>query len=373
MNDLRRSLKDLIDDARLPDPPSIEELRERTRRRGHQSHQPRRLLAGVLTAAAVTSGVVLAIAYGPRSSTNGSNSSVTQLTPRPHAIVLGPEIGQPTVLAASNGRLWVSGYTPDNGDGPLLEFDEKTGTLLSTIPLPNGVAYQIAMGEDSVWLRTQQGEASTHLVKIDVSTHRIVANIDIQRDGGLAVTSDALWTIQGVFGLLRIDPQTGGTIATIPLPGGAYPPLSVTAGALGVFLGSPYDGSVLRVDEQTNTVSVVTHIGTRVNQMVELGGSLWVSTGTAVVEMPVNTGHPGRSIELGAPILGLTTDGHSIWVTTDKPKSGAFRVDPTSGEITPTPLRAGVGGLSAAAFDPMTDTTWATASAPKPSLVLLTH
>jgi hypothetical protein len=193
----------------------------------------------------------------------------------------------------------------------------------------------------------------------------------LQKDGGLAVTRNAVWTVNGALGLLRIDPQTGHTIATIPLPGGPYAPLGLTSGPLGVFLGSSYDGSILRVNEQTNTVSLVTHIGTEVDEMVELGTSVWVSTGTALVEMPVSTGVPGRTVEIGAPIRGLATDGHSLWVTTDKPKSGSFRIDPTSGEITPVTLPSDVTGLFAVASDPATGATWATASSPSPSLVHL--
>jgi hypothetical protein len=118
-------------------------------------------------------------------------------------------------------------------------------------------------------------------------------------------------------------------------------------------------------------VSLVTHIGTRVDQMVELGTSVWVSTGSALVEMSVGTGAVGRTVELGAPILSLASDGHSLWVTTDTPKAGSFRVDPTTGAITPVTLPAGVGGLMAIASDPSTGETWATASSLHPSLVRL--
>ncbi len=371
MNDLKRSLEALIDDTRLPSPPSMEELRERTDRRGPQAHRPRRLLAGVLTAVVVISGVVLSIAYGPRSSTKGSNPPATRPTPVPDVIALGPKIAQPTVLAASNGKLWVSGYTSDNRDGPLLEFDAATGRLLSTIRLPNGGPFQIVAGKSSIWMRTQQGESSTHLVKIDARTHRIVANIPLSFDGGLAVTSDAVWTVDGPYGLRRIDPRTGHTIATIPLPGGRYGPLSVTAGPLGVFLGNSYDGSIWRVNTQTNTVRLVTHIGTAVGQMFELGTSLWVPTGTALVDLPVSTGIPGRTIELGAPILSAASDGHYLWVTTEKPKPGAFRIDPTSGEITPITIPTDVAVLFPVASDDGTGTTWATAMLPTPSIVHL--
>jgi hypothetical protein len=372
VNNLKRSLEDLIDDTWLPNPPSIEELRKRTGRRGLQVHRPRRLLAGIVTTLVVISGAALAVAYGPRSSTTGSNHPATQTTPVPDVIGLGPQIAQPTVLAASNGKLWVSGYTPDQRDGPLLEFDAATGKLLSTIRLPNGGPFQIVAAKNTIWMRTQQGEASTHLVKIDARTHRVVANVRLSFDGGLAVTKDAVWTVDGPYGLRRIDPRTGHTIATIPLPGGRYGPLSVTAGPLGVFLGNPYDGGIWRVNTQTNTVSLVTHIGTAVGQMFELGASLWVPTGTALVDLPVSTGIPGRTIELGAPILSVSSDGHYLWVTTDMPKPGAFRVDPTSGEITPITLPANVAHLFAIASEPVTGTTWAATMLPIPSLVHLT-
>ena len=373
MNDLKRSLKDLIDDTRLPNPPSMEDLRERTGRRGHRAHRPGRLVAGILTAVVVISGVVLAIAYGPHSSTNGPNPLATQATPGPDVIALGPRITQPDVLAASNGKLWVTGISPDKGSASLQEFDEDTGKILSTISLSDNWPGEIAVGDNAIWLRTQQGEESTHLVKIDATTNQIMVNVTLQKDGGLVVTRDAVWTVNGSLGLLRINPQTGQTIATIQLPGGMYAPLGLTSGPLGVFLGSSYDGSILRVNEQTNTVSLVTHIGTQVDQMVELDESLWVSTGTALVEMPVSTGVPGRTIELGAPILGLASDGRSLWVTTDKPKPGAFRVDPTSGEITPVTLPTDVAGLFSVASDAATGATWATAMLPKPSLVRLSN
>ena len=329
-------------------------------------------LVGALAAVIVIAAVALGLAYGPRSSRIGPNSGLaTEPTPGPDVIALGSKIAEPDVLAANNGKLWVTGYTSNNGSASLQECDENTGKVLNTISLPDDWPGQIAAGNNAIWLRTQQGEQSAHLVKIDATTHKITANVTLDFDGGLAVTPDAVWTVDAPPGLLRIDPQTGRTIATIPLQGGRYAPLSITGGSLGVFLGSPYDGSIWRVDEQTNTVSLVTHIGTQVSQMVELGTSLWVSTGTALVEMPVSTGMPGRTIDLGAPVLGLTTDGHSLWVTTDKPKPGSVRVDPTSGEITPVALPAGVAGLIAVASDPTTGQTWATASSPNPSLVHL--
>ena len=371
MNDLKRSLEDLIDDTRLPNPPSMEDLRRRAGRRANQLPPPRRLLAGIMTAIVVTSGVALAIAYGPRSSTNGANPLGTQPTPGLDVIAVGSRISQPDVFAASNGKLWVTGISPDQGAASLQEFDEDTGKVLSTMNLPDNWPGDIAVGDNAIWLRTQQGEESTHLLKIDATTHQVVVNVTLQKDGGLAVTNDAVWTVNGSLGLLRIDPQTGRTVATIPLPGGLYAPLDVTSGPLGVFLGSSYDGSILRVDERTNTVSLVTHIGTQVDQMVELGASLWVSTGTALVEMSVRTGVPSRTVELGAPVLGLTTDGHSLWVTTDRPKPGSFRVDPTSGQITAVTFPSGVSGLLAVASDTSTGETWATASSPNPSLVLL--
>ena len=331
-----------------------------------------RMFAALFSTVILAGVIALAVTHGQRGSTNGDNPTATSRpSPGPDVIELGPGIVQPEVLEATNGKLWVSGSALDGATGPLLEFDARTGTLLRTIPLTDGGAFQIASGGNSIWLRTQLGEASTHVVEINARTGQIVANVALQFDGGLAVTPGAVWTVNGPLGLVRIDPRTGHTVATIPLPGGPYPPSTVTAGPLGVFLGSPYDGDILRVDEQTDTVHLLTRVGTRVNQMVELGTALWVSTGDALVEVSVSTGKTSRTIELGAPILGLASDGHSLWVTTDRPKPGSVRVDPSSGEMFPVTLPAGVAGLFAVASDPSTGETWATASSPRSSLARL--
>ena len=327
----------------------------------------RRVVGIALVTALALAIVALCVVYGPRSSAHRPQSPETQ-TSGPDVITLGPEFVQPTVLVARDGKLWVSGYAPNGGAASIEEFDEHTGKLLGTTLLSENSPFEIAAGHNAVWLRTQQGEASTHLVKIDTSTHKIVVNITLHLDGELAVTPDAVWTVDG-DGLLRINPETERTIATIPIPGALYPPLIVTAGSLGIWLGSSYDGSVLRVDEQTNTVNLVTHVGSFVNQMVELGTSLWVGTGTALVEVPVSTGTPNRTVEIGSRIVGLSSDGHRLWVTTGPP-AGSFRVDPTSGEVTPVDTPSGAK-LSAVASDVATGETWATAFWPRPALVRL--
>jgi hypothetical protein len=106
VNDLKRSLEDLIDDTRLPNPPSMQELRQRTGPRSHQAHRPRRLLAGILTTAIVISGVVLAVAYGPRSSTNGGSypparqPSAPSTTTRPLSTTTTPRATSTTAASA---------------------------------------------------------------------------------------------------------------------------------------------------------------------------------------------------------------------------------------------------------------------------------
>ncbi len=351
-----------------PPPPRFEDLVASAPRQ-----RPRRRLVTlvvVLVPAALVLALILGVIDGPRSSTKGNNPGpVTQ--PGPGVVALGPRITQPDVLAAGKGKLWVTGISPDQGSASLQEIDEATGKVLSTISLPDNWPGEIAVGDNAIWLRTQQGEESTHLVKIVVATHQIMANVTLQKDGGLAVTPDAVWTVNGSLGLLRIDPQTGHTVAAVALPGGLYAPLGLASGPLGVFLGSSYDGSVLRVDEQNNTVSLVTHIGTRVDQMVELGTSLWVSTGTALVEMTASTGVVGQTIDLGAPVLSLASDGHWLWVLTDKPKLGAVRIDPVSGQISHVQLPTDVTNVFAVTSDPTTGEVWATASSPDPSLVRL--
>ena len=336
------------------------------------AHRRSRPLVGAVTVVVVIAAVALGLAYGPRSSTNHpGRSPAGQTNSGPDTIALGPTISDLGQLVASAGKLWVTGVAADGGGATLEEFDAGTGQVLHTTALPDGLPYQMAAGPDSIWLRSSVGESSTHLVKIDATTGKVLLDVVVQKDGGLAVTASDVWVVNGSLGLLRIDPQTGRTLATIALPGGIYPPLALTSGPLGLYLGSNYDGSVLRVDDGSDTVSLVTHVGHEVDQIVELGGSLWVSTGHAIVELPVSTGVPGRTVDLAATVLRLASDGHQLWVTTDKGQPGVDRIDPVSGQVTPAALPAGVTGLLAVASDPGTGVSWAAASSPALSLVRL--
>src|SRR5579872_119988 len=310
---LRRAFR-VVAEQYVPAIPSIAKPGDQGPRNG----SPRRYFRPALSAVAivvVVALVVLGVVAGPRSSPSGHPPA--GLTPSADVIALAPEIVQPSVFLASRGKLWVSGLTPSQGPASLYEYDENTGKLVSTIRLSDNSPFQIAAGDNAIWLRTQQGEQSTHLVRVDTVTHRVTANITLHFDGGLAVTSSAVWTIDGrTDDLLRIDPLTGRMVATIPLPGGPYPPLIITAGPLGVWLGNSYDGSIYKVDESANALRLVAHVGTAVDQLVELGASLWVGTGTKIVEIPAITGMPGRSFDVGARIISLSTDGRWLWGTT---------------------------------------------------------
>jgi len=121
VNDLERSLKDLIDDTRLPTPPSIDELRKRTERRGYRVHQPRRLLVGILTAVVVISGVTLAVVYGPRSS---------QLAPKPGR---QSNLGSPPTRPAGL-QLNVPGPLAIASNGDLLVSNQGTNQILERLP-----------------------------------------------------------------------------------------------------------------------------------------------------------------------------------------------------------------------------------------------
>ena len=156
MNDLKTSLRDLIDDSRLPAPPSLDELRERTGRRGYQAHQPRRLFLAILLALVVISGGSLVVVYGPRSAPPLPRS--TNLRHRAHVSHIRSTTGtlvsttfsgsfQPTEEVGVGDSIWLIHGT-DSGTGCVArQLDASSLEVLATFPLST-CGFNVVAGEN---------------------------------------------------------------------------------------------------------------------------------------------------------------------------------------------------------------------------------
>ena len=91
----------------------------------------------------------------------------------------------------------------------------------------------------------------------------------------LAVTEDAVWVLTPPDNsLVRIDPATNQVVATVPV-GRAPSGLAVGAGA--VWVSRHSDGAVVRIDPATNRAVATIGVGRAPGAMTVAGGLVWVA------------------------------------------------------------------------------------------------
>jgi streptogramin lyase len=341
----------------------VADFRRATRRSSRRSREPGRS-RGLLAAPILIGAFLLAVAVVAVVNSTSSSQKVTVTQPTapisaapasPSVLMLRPDIVQTGGLAIDSATVWVTGYAPDEGPATLEHIDTKTGQVLGTVKLPDNSPFQIVVGDGAVWICSQQNEEAARLIKVDPATTKVTAVIPTQGDANVALTPDALWVAVNTGILERRDPDTNRVLATITMPGGPYSAHFVTAGPLGIFLASTYDGSVLRVDPVANTVTQIADLGDNAGPLVELDGSLWVRAGTGVVAIDPATGAITRRI--ARDVRDLASDGRSLWASTNGPT--VLRIDPQTGAVTTRPLAHDVHFAIALAGDPATGAVWA--------------
>ena len=135
-------------------------------------------------------------------------------------------------------------------------MDLATSAVTGTAPL-NAMQYgYVATGAGAVW---QTDWANDVLVKIDPVTGKTLASIPVgSAPSGVAVTEGSVWVADQHSGTVsRIDPATNKVIATIALgPVEDSGPQIMAAGPGGVWVGLQNTGENVRIDAATNTVGL---------------------------------------------------------------------------------------------------------------------
>jgi hypothetical protein len=343
------------------------------------SRRSRRILAaGVVVLAAAA---FVAIGLVTTRTTRHTNIRVAQepttsvtIAPPKSIIGLNHEITQVQTFTVVDGKLWVTGDAPNEGPAHVQQIDPANGSVIVDVTLPDSGPYALAVGQGTVWVRAQQGEASTALFKIDVATHKIVATLVGQKDGGLVVTPNAVW-MNDNSGLERVDPATAKVITTIPLvAAGPYTSLGVVAGPLGIWTVNSYTGQIQHIDTTHNTASRPLQITTgneSIEWLAETDHSLWVEEyPNRLIQLDIN-GRKLRTLTLGAEerTFDPKADSRYIWLGTER--AHVFRVDATTGEVTTIDLPAGYSGSVNLSIDATTGDVWASTLNPAPRLVLI--
>jgi YVTN family beta-propeller protein len=147
----------------------------------------------------------------------------------------------------------------------------------------------------------------------------------------LAAATDAVWVLTPADNtVVRINPATNEVVATIGV-GRAPSGLAVGAGAVWVSRGS--DGAVVRIDPATNRVVATIPVGPAPGAMTVAGGVLWVSLpehGLGRIDPASN-----RSTVVRVPgcCAGELAAGKgALWVA-NRGDDTLVRVDPASGRV----------------------------------------
>jgi len=285
---------------------------------------------------------------------SGSTTRCGVFTVIPKPPVVGPTINVgalPSDVAVTPGGVFVTNWLDDT----LSKVDPATNSVLASIPLEisgNAGPEAIAYGDGALWVTvtgldgTRQNPVAGSLLRVDPATGRTVATIPMGSPAGVATSPGAVWVTSHWDGTVtRVDPTTNSVSATIMLTDGLW---GLAYGEGAVWVANPERDFVYRIDPATNAVTatisnVVDPVGVTVG-----GRSVWVTnwgttgqpdglvsridplTSQVTRTIPVGT-NPGR-IAFGGGYLWVALQGASTLVQVD-PATNAVKAMVTTGPV----------------------------------------
>ncbi len=229
----------------------------------------------------------LAVGAGAVWVANGFDNTVTRIEPESNVVVatiplptageLAPvSLGRGGYLAIGAGAVWVTRLLQH---GFVWQIDPKTNAVAATIRLPQSAGGQeIAVGESAVWVNGNGG-----ITRIDAMTHAktLLSAVEPGGIGGIAVGHGAVWVAGLSTGsdhapLWRIDLRGEVVIASIAVGAG---PAGVAVGAGSIWVANSLDGTVSRVDPETNTLARAIPVGGALRGIAVGAGAVWVTAG----------------------------------------------------------------------------------------------
>ena len=254
-------------------------------------------------------------------------------------------------VAVGAGSVWVAS-TPAH---TVTRIDPATNAIIATIPIGHGSfdpfhgPTRLAFGHGTMWVLDGTADCSC-VHRIDPATNTIVATVKLGSPTGfriaplgIALQSDAVWvavregTESALDGsVIRVDPASN-TISSI-VGAGSSPdfggPTRIAAEQGSVWAGVPSQKSVVRVDPATNSVVATTPgLTCAEGDLATDEFGVWVADCDAVRMIDRTTDQVTKTVRIpgttGIGVAGLAVGLGSIWA-----QAGALiRIDPTSGAI----------------------------------------
>lgn len=305
---VRRQMREATDHLDVDTPPFQHVIR---RSRSLRRRRMAAIACSVIVAVALAAWGVAELAglsTGDRTvpDATGGNHSAEPTVAGIERISVGSEIGE---LAVAEGRVWALTYSDDDRDR-IIQLDPATGKAESApIVLHSPLVSSFAVGDGSVWAvePTLTGPSWDH-------------------EPGT---------------LLRLDPSTGATIASIEV--GRHPQ-DVLVGGGYVWVANAADGTVTKVDPATNRAVVAIRVGRGPEELAYGIGTLWVESDFGTVNLqridPVTNAIVATIPQVIRPVMGNGV----VWVGgPGRPNGAVLQIDPSSNRFVGKPFPLDIG------------------------------
>jgi branched-chain amino acid transport system substrate-binding protein len=301
-------------------------------------------LGGLLIACAAAAAGIVALAAGgggDRVPALGSGVAAIDSSTGRLASLTETETA-PSNVAIGEGAIWVL----NTEDTTISRIDPKTKKVVKRFGI-GGVPSDIAAGAGALWVGKgagPQNNGTVSISRVDPDSNRITRTVRLPGAAsgsqwpsvgfpGIAVGGGAVWAINPDQTISRIDPRTGGRVATVDARAS-----TIAAGDAGVWFVDSDRPAVTQIDPRTNRVGQTITTGANVLLGLAVGaGSVWATGENEGLVWRIDPGpHPAtRSIDTGAGVSFITFGDGMVWAA-NWVDGEVSRIDPHANAVTAT-------------------------------------
>jgi peptide/nickel transport system substrate-binding protein len=265
-------------------------------------------LAVGVAALLATSGLLVWKPWQPSALASLSENSVGIIDPDRNEVIAQIPVGtRPGDIAMSEGYVWVT----NTGADTVSQIDLGTRSVVGRIDVGRAPK-SIAVAEGSVWV-TNSGERTVS--RINVATGRFVEDIEVGNGPiDLVAGPTLLWVANSTDStVVSIDPRTGSLGQPI---GVGATPIAMAVDDNGLWVASEDSASVSHLDPVTGiTLAAPIQLAARPSAVALGAGSVWVaSTDGTVTRIDRETQRVTATIDVGGSLAAMAISGNAIWV-----------------------------------------------------------
>jgi class 3 adenylate cyclase/DNA-binding beta-propeller fold protein YncE len=215
----------------------------------------------------------------------------------------------PVSLAAGEGRVWAGSL--DAGVVTSMSASGTTDTqTLGRVGQPSG----LALGNGLVWVADAFDRVVTVIDPRNLNIVRTLGPVAVRQ---IAFGFDAAWITDDINdAVLRLDPETGEVVATIPLGSDTYP-TAIAVGPDSVWVGNAGTNTVTRIDPATNTVTAgAIPLRATPSAISAAGNDVWIvsRSGDLLQRLDPTTSAVAATITTSDQPSAVAADGDTVWV-----------------------------------------------------------